>query len=314
MTERDRVIERALADVRTPPHGDGFWSALEASLDEVDGAERPRPAKKRPPLRWLAIAATLVGVVAVAAVLARIDADPGQVVQADHTRVPTTATTGLTTTVAATAGAPEQAVRGWLQALGDGDYARAVELIGPKSRAYIESLGGNVEGMVREEGYGGWPDSPDWSTTEVELGRVAGSEITIVVVSGTWTGEGDTGLRHDAIPAVRSGDGWLVEPWALNPDSAGRLEITSPAPSESGRGLATVAGNGVIAASAAGNGEFFFSLNDGEVVREAGVRRGGGASASWDPPGELPKQTHLIVIAYVDGGVVTAFAGTFAVR
>ncbi len=307
MTDRDRVIERALGRIRTPEHDTGFWESLEEALDEEDGVDTTKRSRTRVGPLFLAAAAVVAVVAAALAVVARDDSGARQQVRADEPGVSTTAPT--------VSGTPDEAVLAWLEAIGSGDFDAAAALVGPRSRAYVEALGGNVEGMVREsqEGYGAWPDSPDMSTTEVDLGDIDGAPATIVVVSGTWTGEGDTEFRHDAIPAVRHADGWLVEPWAFSSDTGGRLSITSPTPLSSQRGLGPLAPDDVISALAAGSGDFYFSLNDGEVTRVAGEKAGAGVKGTWDPPGDMPSQTHLVVIAYANGDTLTAFAGTFRV-
>ena len=137
--------------------------------------------------------------------------------------------------------------------------------------------------------------------------------VTVVVVSGTWTGEGQTTYRTDALPVVQDENGnWLVEPAAFDPAVGGRIELRSPTPGQDG--LGGLPPDGEIEASAAGNGTFFFSLEDGWVVEVPGAPSGGGVRGRWDPPGEMASRTHLLVVAYVDGDTVTAVAGTFAVE
>ena len=217
----------------------------------------------------------------------------------------------------ATAPPPEVAVLDWLDAVGAGDTRAAAALTGPSSQAYVSSLGANLEGFLTEagEGYGAWSTSPDRRTTEIDLGTEGGITRAVVVVSGTWTGEGTDGFRADALPVVRTADGpWLVEPWAFAPDAGGRLELVSPEPGEEGPG--GLPPDGVIEVTAPGDGDFAFSLDDGEVVRVAGRRAAAGAStARFDPPGEMPSRSHLAVVAYLDGdGTFTALAFTFLVE
>ncbi|MBA2607462.1 MAG: hypothetical protein H0U92_00815 [Actinobacteria bacterium] len=209
---------------------------------------------------------------------------------------------------------PESAVLDWVDAVGRGDVKTAAALVGRKSRRYIESLGGNVEGFMKEsqEGYGGWVQSSDRQTTEIELGAVDNAPTTIVVLSGTSRGEGSDGFRTDAIPAVRIGGGWMVEPTAFRSDTGGRLELVTPTRASDGR-LATMQPDGVISANALGTGDFYFSLEDQPAARVQGERAGGGARATWDPPGDMAAHRHLLVVAYADGDTLTAFAGVFDV-
>ncbi len=337
--DRDPMISRALRDIPVPDHGAGFWERLEAQLDpqgaRVDTEASDEPAVEhealpsvvawpgRPPrprsLRILAVAAVLAALVALTTMLT--SSNPDERVRTADGPETTQTTSGVVPTsappppISATADA---AVLEWLDAVGAGDLKAAAALTGPRSVAYVDALGANLEGFLYEagEGFGGWAESPDRSTTEVDLNTADGEEIVIVVVSGTWTGEGEDGFRTDAIPAVRRADGsWAVEPWAFDPEVGGRLEIESPTPAAE-QGFNGLAADAVLAASAPGAGTFHFSLDDEPATVVTGRKSSGrsGVRATFDPPGELRSRTHLFVIAYVDGATVTAFAGTFAVE
>lgn len=208
------------------------------------------------------------------------------------------------------------AVVQWIEFLGAGRTDAAAGLVGPLTEAYFTALGGNVAGAMVEyqEGYGAWSDAPDRSTTVLELGPLAGRDAAVVVVAGTWRGEGERGYRTDAVPVTRNGrDGtWLVEPAAFSGDNGGRIELISPAAGESG--LSGLAADAAIQVAAAGSGTFWFSLDGQTPVRVAGTRMGPGVRATWDPPGDMRSRSHLLVVAYGDENVLTAFAGVFAVE
>jgi hypothetical protein len=107
---------------------------------------------------------------------------------------------------------------------------------------------------------------------------------------------------------------WLVEPVAFDPAIGGRIELVAPAPLPSPPGgLDTMVPDGVVSVAAPGAGTFFFSLDDGPVAQVTGEGAAGTTHAEWDPPGEMPAQQHLLVIAYVNGSTISAFAGTFEV-
>jgi hypothetical protein len=321
-TDRDPVVARALRELHVPDHEPGFWDRLERELaDEGSGGGRAAVvdlagARRRRSRTWLlATAAAVVTVVAAAALLSGRDDEV--VTVPPVTETPTTEVLPPTTTTAAPTPTPEgpatadEAVLAWLDAIGAGEHDEAAALTGPRTRAYLESLGANLEGFLLEssEGYGAWAASPDRSTTEVELGRFGDAVVTVVVVSGTWTGEGDDGFRADAIPAVRDdeGGGWLVEPVAFEPDSGGRLELLSPQPASPG-GSVALAPDGEIVVAAPGEGTFLFSLDDGAVVTVPGEPLGAGVQATFDPPGDLAARSYLLIVAYVDGATVTATA------
>lgn len=338
--ERDTTIADALDQVTVPDHAPGFW----AELDDRLAAEAPVVPMRRlgrysrfP--RLLAVAAAVVVLAAATAVLLALDDDPQSVRVAED---PTTSTTpdptatvpeSTTTTAKATttttakpgttsskvgAAAPDTAAINWIKALGDGDIDKAAGLTGPLSEAYITSQGGNLRGYLTEaqEGWGGWASSPDRSTTEVDIRSGDGIERTVVVVMGTNNGEGSDGnYRTDAVPVAKVGRNgtWLVEPTAFDPEVGGRIEMIRPSAGESG--LNGLAADSTIEASAPGRGEFSFSLDDSPAVRgNARNVDGPGVRAVWDPPGDMKSQSHLLVVAYVDDHIFTAFAGIFAVE
>ena len=311
---RDPTVARALDRLPVPDHAPDFWDTLDARLDEADGITHLRPRPRRRQLTpLLAAAAAMILVLGVALVM--VDQDDGDKVLTGNPTQTTQKEPATTVPPRAPTSTPDVTVNQWLDALGRGDEQTAAALVGPKSRRYIESLGGDVEGFMREseEGYGGWGASSDRSTTEIDLGTVDGARTTIVVVTGTWRGEGEDGFRFDAIPAVLIGNEWKVEPVAFDPETGGRLEVIAPTRSDEGAEFSPLSPDGVISASAAGSGDFYFSLDDDEPAQVEGERAGGGVRATWDPPGEMSQQTHLLVIAYVDDETLTAFAGRFRV-
>lgn len=349
--DRDPVITKALNDLRVPDHGAGFWERLEAQIDpsssmattdvDADGGEdgldlpaivalHERSTHPRRGLRAMAVAAAVVAMLAVAATLTTDDGRDLRLRTAetpemtDGSTSPTLSGPVVTSAPPAQADAdtPKAAVLRWLDAVGAGNTKAAGALTGPRSVAYIRALGANLDGFLLEagEGYGGWADVVDRSTTEIELTTIGDTResITIVVVSGTWKGEGPDGYRTDAIPATRSAGGtWTVEPFAFDADRGGRLDIVSPRPSDGEEGgFDGLAGDAVLEVAAPGNGTFHFSLDDQPATAVPGRRTPGqgGVRATFDPPGNLQSRTHLFVVAYVDGATITAFAGTFAVE
>jgi hypothetical protein len=108
---------------------------------------------------------------------------------------------------------------------------------------------------------------------------------------------------------------WLVEPVAFDPSVGGRIELVAPAPMPvPPGGLESMTPDGVVSVAAPGGGSFFFSLDNGPVEQVAGEGAAGTTRAEWDPPGEMPAETHQLVITYVNGRTISAFAGTFEVR
>ncbi len=335
--ERDPVVSQALRRIPVPDHAEGFWTRLDQRLAEVTPGDRsdhagtdPRPAPNEArtgmraalpggrrnrggAVRLLAVAALVAAALASVGLLRGRDGDVRRVETAAPPATPAP-TTSVPVSDSPT-GSPETTVTTWLDALGNGDVELAASLTGPRTVAYLDALGQDVEEylVVAAEGYGSWASSPDRGTTEIDLATIDGTPVTVVVVTGTRTAEGTTEVRTDALPVVQADGAWLVEPVAFDPDVGGRIEISSPPPSAQG-GLGSLAPDGVVEVAAPGDGTFFFSLEDGEVAEVPGVAEDGAVRARWDPPGELGAHRQLLVVAYVDGDILTAVAGTVAVE
>lgn len=343
--DRDAVVARALLELPVPDHGPGFWARLEASLADVsiddDIEPMPLPPSAEPGIlvpmpspspagegrrgrRLLALAAAVMVVAAAVAAIGVLGRDDQQVTTDDPTTT-IASTTSASTSPPPTSPPPELigrptpdvAVIDWITAIGRADTPTATALTGPRTAAYLEALGGSVAGYITEssEAIGAWVDSPDRAISTIDLGTADGTTIAVVVVSGTWTGEGENGFRTDAYPTVQVEDGsWLVEPVAFDPAIGGRIELVRPAPMPTPPGgLDTMAPDGVVSVAAPGGGTFFFSLDDSPFEQVAGEGAAGTMRAEWDPPGDMLAQRHLLVVAYVNGTTVTAFAGTFEV-
>jgi hypothetical protein len=320
----DAVVAGALRSIAVPDHGPGFWDELAdriAGAPPVAGVHRLEPARAGRPLRVLAAAAVLAAVVGLAGLLAtRNGGDEPSGIADPATTTTETSTTDAPETTTTVAGreveSPDEAVLRWVEALGRGDVDAAAARTGPRTRAAIEGRGGDLEQYltVAQEGFGAWEAVANPMVTEVEIGEVDGETFGIVVLSGQRASEGQVEERHDALPVVLADDGrWLVEPAALPGDGDRRIVVTSPSASPGAIGRDGLAPGDPVEASAPGDGTFWFSIDgDGPYLVEgepAGDRR----LASF-APGRVSSGTHLLVIAYLDGGILTAFADTFLVE
>jgi hypothetical protein len=319
----DAVVTRALRSIAVPDHGPGFWDELAdriAGAPPVVGMHRVEPARAGRPLQVLAVAAVLAVVVGLGGLLATRngDEDPSGVTDPATTSTETTTTEAprTTTTVAGRAiEAPDEAVLRWVEALGQGDIEVAAERTGPRTRAAIEGRGGSLEQYltVAQEGFGSWA-AADPMTTEMVIGEFGGEMLSVVVLSGSRESEGLVEERHDAFPVVLAADGrWLVEPAALPGDGDRRIVVTSPSAAPGAVGRNGIAPGESIKASAPGSGTFWFGLDGGAGYRVEGTSTGGGVRATF-APGLMSSGTHLLVIAYLDGGTFTAFADTFPIE
>ena len=255
--------------------------------------------------RYLLLGA-VIAAVTLATTVARRNADDGDRPSASGR--PTTTTTVVR-------GGADDTVRAWIDDVAAGDVEAARARTGPASAAAVAEAGGDLGGFLVEsrEGYGGWADSADVTITSLDLGTGDdGVTRAVVVLSGTWTGEGDDGPKVEALPAARrDGEPWRVEPWAFPQRDGGRLVLVSPPP-----GVGGLPPDEAIEVTAPGDGEFTFRLDDGEPTRVAGTPTGGGRSrARFDPPGAMTSRTHLATVAFVgDGGTFLAHAFTFLVE
>lgn len=320
----DAVVARALRSIAVPDHGPGFWDELAeriAGAPAVAGVHRLEPARAGRPLRVLAVAAVLAAVVGLAGLLATRNggdepsgvADPATTT----TESPTTDDPETTTSVAdREVESPEQAVRRWVDAVGRGDIEAAAARTGPRTRAAVEDRGGDLEQYltVAQEGFGAWAAVENPMVTEVEIGEVDGETVGVVVLSGPRASEGQVEERHDPFPVVLADDGrWLVEPAALPGDGDRRIVVTSPSAAPGAIGRNGLAPGEPIEASAPGRGTFWFSIDGDGGYRVEGEPAGAGVHASF-APGSISSGTHLLVIVYLDGGTLTAFADTFPVE
>lgn len=233
----------------------------------------------------------------------------------------------VTTTVAddavdaASVDSPQGVVTAWLVALGDGDVDAAVALTGPRTAAYVESLGPDVtlEGFLTEsqEGFGGLAAADDLEVALAPIGPIEfdGGTLQVVVVSGTDRGEGAPGsVRHDVFPVVDDGDGFRVEHLAFDPSRDNDPVFTVPAETETG--LGDVAPDVEINVFVPAQGTVYFQLDGGEVVSDETSAVGEQADpfALFDPPGELAAGEHVLVLVAVgDDGTIAHFGGEFAV-
>ncbi len=312
--DRDPMIHEALRTMIVPDHGPGFWESLEAQLGEPGLVPGASSARRRHPRRALLAAAAVLIVVAGLTAITRAGGPERQRIDAG---TDTASTAGRPETSTSGLAAPSQAVADWVDAIGHGQRDRAVELTGPRTAAYLAALGQSLTDYVTvaSEGYGAWSASSDRRFQTVEVGAVGGRRAVVVVIAGTRPAEGTTEFRTDALPVVENGDGtWVVEPVAVDPATGGRLEFLTPEPRPGG-GLASLAPDAAVVAGAEGGaGTFYFSLDGSPAEEVAGQNVGGGARATYDPPGAMTSSAHLLVVAHLSGDTITAVAGTFTVE
>lgn len=323
----DAVVSRALRSIAVPDHGPGFWDELADRIGgapPVAGVHRLETARDGKPLRVLAVAAVLAVVLGLAGLMATRDggdepsgfADPATTTTEAPDGSPTVAPTTTTTEANRPVESPEEAVLAWVEALADGDVDAAAERTGPRTRAAIEGRGGSLEQYLTaaQEGYGSWAAVDDPMVTELAVDDAEGETLGVVVLSGQRASEGQVEERHDALPVVLADDGrWLVEPAALPGEGDRRIVVSSPSAAPGAIGRNGLAADATIEASAPGGGTFWFSLDGDPVTRVEGRASADGVQASYDP-GSMSSGTHLLVIVYLDGATLTAFADTFPVE
>lgn len=307
----DRIATRAVRRIPVPDHSPGFWTAIERGLAGVpQRSDVAAPAGDAAPLmvlqpnsrtrrvrrhhRVAAVAASLLLIGATAVAVA--NGNDGQVVPATRSE-PTTSTDGTssTATTASPVSSPpgsEDAVLGFLDALGGGDLTAAAAALGPLSEAYLDATHGSVRDFltVAEEGYGAWFGSTDRATRVVEIrpGDV------IVIVSGTIAPEGTVERRDDAFPAryAQSAGAWFVERWAMAPGADAGIHVrATDAPDR-------------IEVTTGGTGTAWLSV-DGASPRQVEV--GPDGVAGWTVPQPVdPGQ--LIVVGFINETTFTAAA------
>lgn len=336
--QRDPVVAQALRELPVPEHGPGFWEGLEARLAAEDDPRRGEStaapsvgswadetgddpgatvvsleevrARRRTGRGWIVAVATVAAGLLVGVAVLRPSPDGSEL----RTAGPPSSTTAQPDPGQRGKGSEmgaEDAVVEWFERIAAGDAAGATELLGPRSRRYLEALNIPVEQYLRESGTYGetWTGTTNRSATEYAIPAGTGEDIRIIVLSIP----AGMGSRTDAVPAVLYPDGsWLVEPVAIDPVRGGRLEMISPQPGENG--LSGVTPDAVLEAGASGGGTFFFSIDGAPLTKVEGRPVGGGVQGSFDPPGEMTSRTHSLLVAYLDGDTIAAFATTFLVE
>lgn len=319
----------------TPPSADPADrhdpSALPTADVPVLRHAPPKPSLARRAAPWLAAVAGLVVVGAGAGfVLSATDDDGGndlagtttEAASIETTTVPgavTTTTSATATTAVADPAAddPTEVTRLFIDALGAGDTEAALALLGPRSTAYIQSLGGDPLGFVTEmqEGYGAWAGAPDLDISSASAGVVAPltSELAIVTVQGTHPGEGTAEDRVDAFPLVREGDRWVVELVAFADGRENELEFTVPNGNNDGS-LGSMVPNGEINVFVPAPGTVLFQIDGGEVRSDQTADIPAGTFALHAPPDPLAPGTHVLVaVAVGEDGTIVPFGSKFEV-
>lgn len=327
MTEfdRDPIVARALRRLEVPEHAPDFWDRLERRLatdpdataeadaggdGRVDGDEaslvvalhpRPRPGPSHRG-RFLAVAAALLVMMAAAALVLsnrnhRVDVGPAGPASTLNSEVPPDAPSSPSESATV--------VLEFLDALANGDIRGAAARIGPSSETYLEAIAGSTERFLQQAGEDDgpwtgpiWAITSDRTTTTVELRPGE----AVVVVSGTFSAmEGVAERRHGAFPVryMESAGAWVVEPWAFDPTTGGRIELRSPSGSVHDR----------IEIAAPADGTAWLSIDSAAPI-EATV--GADGTATWTLPEPL-LGPHTLVVAFINDTNFTAVATSYNV-
>jgi hypothetical protein len=345
--ERDVLVARALAGVRAPEHGPGFWDRLEDEMRRrepeapavpalaavsVFAPEPPpepevqdivldvTPAHERATRRWgrragralLAVAA--VAVVAVAGVLVaqRDDAGPDL---SDET-LPTASVPDGSATTAPTAPAT----------------STPQDEIGPAEQVvldFVDALGrGDIDAAAaligpRSEAYltaqSGSVDAflqeategfGAWSaSTDRTVTSVDAGGTTVVVLEGTVEQEGATDHRIDAFPVVHaeSADAWFVDAWAFDPAIEDQ-RLEIVSPPSRPDGSVVLAPGDVVQVAVAVPGSVYFSL-DGAPAIDVATSGPAQPVATWQLPDDA-RDGARVIVAYrsESGSIFTALA------
>lgn len=335
---------RAEAEAAVPPPGPGPSAEGGGAGDDparprtsevpVLRHAPPEPSLARRAAPWLAAVAGLVVVGAAAGFVLSSgdDGDGGndlagattttaEVASVETTAAPTPETTAAPTTTTGVADPtpddPADVARLFIDSLGSGDTETALAQLGPRSLAYIESLGGDPLGFVTEmqEGYGAWADAPDLALSSASAGVVAPltSELAIVTVQGTHPGEGEAADRVDAFPLVREGDRWVVELVAFADGRDNRLRFTVPASDQTGQ-LGSMRTTDEINVFVPARGTVLYQVDGGEVQSDQTADIPAGIFSIHDPRPISPGEHVLVVVAVGDDGTIVPFGGRFTVE
>jgi len=154
-----------------------------------------------------------------------------------------------------------------------------------------------------------------WEVTLLPLAPMPfdGGTLQVVVVSGTYPGEGDAESRVDVFPVVDDGEGFRVEHLAFDP--ARDNDITFTLPEETEEGLGSMAPTEEVNVFVPAQGTAYLQLDGTEVLTDETSEVAGRPFALFHPEGDLAPGEHVLVLVAVgDDGTVTAFGGSFTVE
>jgi hypothetical protein len=208
---------------------------------------------------------------------------------------------------------PQDAFVTWASAIDAGDTATVVALTGPRTTRYYEALGTTVADASSEwgEAYGVWAEGDGRRIDALEAGRSAGARVVVLLLERPAADAAD-GVAYDAVPVVQAAKGWVVEPAALDPEEGGRIELVSPAPATQERAT-TMRRSAAVEVVAASAGTYTLALDRATTTSIAAADAVEG-TIRWDPPDKaMTAGRHVLVVAHVSDGVVTALATTLDV-
>jgi len=248
---QDSVVRTALQLLPIPPHGEGFWTDLDRTLDAEAGPPRPAetdtPASDEEPAeRDLAVvpmafrrpgnvvllvlataAAVLVGVAGAALLGDRDATGPSdQEVATGLTTVDLTESEPSTLPVISSRSeeAATEAVVQWVGQVQSGAAGEAWEALGPTARDHFGSEGAFAAQLATMAGeYAPWNGDPE----DVVITPMPGEEPVMAVVTlvGTLIIDGEPQLRADVFPVRIDDDEVQIEPAG---DATG-VELVAPA-------------------------------------------------------------------------------------
>jgi hypothetical protein len=133
--------------------------------------------------------------------------------------------------------APEAAAaRAFVEAVAEGDFATAWDLLGPRSQEVLGSRAAlEEERSALAEGWGAWASAPDAVIFHAATLASSGEgRLSIVTFTGTLTQEGTTGLRTVAAPAWVENDSDDPADGRFEPFAPGDVPLIINDPVEAG--------------------------------------------------------------------------------
>lgn len=197
----------------------------------------------------------------------------------------------------------QQAVAAFTAAIDRGDAPAAWRLLAPRSQAFWRTEARYAATMDKQQqgGWAGWTSTRDRTARSVVITSSGDGEILVVTLRGTTSQAGQAMTRAQAFPVRHVKGTFRLELWDFGGGDT-VPEVTAPGPVNAAT-VRTSDRTPTFQARAAGE-EVAWALDD----RDATFTNVSGSVAGYQPERPLSPGTHVLTLASVGPGWLTATA------